>query len=53
MQMNNISNSFRLNKNTHTVRFGQALAPFGAGCMVDFKDQTLMAAAPEYWTQFQ
>jgi len=51
--MNNIKNSFRLNKNTHNVRFGQALAPFGAGAMVDFKDQTLMAAAPEYWKEFQ
>jgi hypothetical protein len=51
--MKKIKNTIRLNKNSHTLRFSQSIAPFGAGAMVDFKDQTLMAAAPEYWTQFQ
>lgn len=41
-----------LNKYQYTIRFGQASSTFGSGAMVDFKDQTLMAAAPEYWRQF-
>lgn len=48
----NISKRIRLNKYNYTVRFGQSVAPYGVGAMVDFKDQTLMAAAPEFWTQY-
>jgi aryl carrier-like protein len=48
-----ISKRIPLNQFSHSVRFGQALAPFGAGAMVDFKDQTLMAATPKAWSQFQ
>ena len=38
-----------LNKVTHTVRTAQAVLQYGVGAMVDFPDQTLMTAAPEYW----
>lgn len=49
----NIKKRISLNPYSHSVRFGQALAPFGAGAMVDFKDQTLMAATPKAWSQSQ
>lgn len=39
----------KLNSFTHNIRFSQSLAPFGVGAMIDFPDQTLMAAAPELW----
>ncbi len=38
-----------LNKITHSVRASQAVLQYGVGAMVDFPDQTLMTAAPEYW----
>lgn len=40
---------FPLNKVTYSVRAAQAVLQYGVGAMVDFKDQTLMTAAPEYW----
>ncbi|MDV4152122.1 DUF1998 domain-containing protein [Clostridium sp. AL.422] len=52
MSKGKIIKTIQLSKYQYTIRFGQALSPFGAGAMVDFKDQTLMAAAPEYWRQF-
>lgn len=41
----------RLNKVTHSVRASQAVLQYGVGAMVDFPDQTLMTAAPEYWQE--
>lgn len=38
-----------LNNNTHSVRASQSVLQYGVGAMVDFPDQTLMTAAPEYW----
>ena len=38
-----------LNKITHTVRASQAVLQYGVGAMIDFPDQTLMTASPEYW----
>lgn len=38
-----------LNKVTHSVRASQAILQYGVGAMVDFPDQTLLTAAPEYW----
>jgi len=35
---------------THSVRSAQAILQYGVGAMVDFPDQTLMTAAPEYWS---
>ncbi|WP_207669028.1 DUF1998 domain-containing protein [Clostridium chromiireducens] len=48
--MNNIKKKISLPPASYNVRFSQAIAPFGVGSMIDFKDQTLMVAAPEYWT---
>lgn len=48
--MNNINKKIPLPSVAYNVRFSQSIAPFGVGAMIDFKDQTLMAAAPEYWT---
>lgn len=39
----------RLSEITHAVRASQAVVQYGVGAMVDFIDQTLMTAAPEYW----
>lgn len=39
----------QLNKVTHSVRAAQAVLQYGVGAMVDFPDQTLVTAAPEYW----
>lgn len=39
-----------LNRVTHSVRASQAILQYGVGAMVDFPDQTLMTAAPEYWS---
>lgn len=38
-----------LNKFNHSVRAAQAVLQYGVGAMVDFPEQTLMTAAPEYW----
>ena len=38
-----------LNNTSHSVRVSQAVLQYGVGAMVDFPDQTLMTAAPEYW----
>ena len=39
-----------LNRVTHAVRAAQAVLQYGVGAMVDFPDQTLVTAAPEYWS---
>lgn len=39
----------RLSAITHEVRASQAVLQYGVGAMVDFPEQTLMTAAPEYW----
>ena len=41
-----------LNKVTHSVRAAQAVLQYGVGAMVDFPDQTLVTAAPEYWGRY-
>lgn len=38
-----------LNSVTHSVRASQAALQYGVGAMVNFPDQTLMTAAPQYW----
>lgn len=40
-----------LNSVNHSVRASQAVLQYGVGAMVDFPDQTLMTAAPEYWQE--
>ena len=37
------------NKIAYSVRASQSVLQYGVGAMVDFKDRTLMTAAPEYW----
>lgn len=46
-----ISEKVDLNKVTHSVRASQAVLQYGVGAMVDFPDQTLMTAAPEFWNR--
>lgn len=41
----------KLNSVTHAVRASQAVLQYGVGAMIDFPDQTLMTAAPEYWSE--
>lgn len=39
-----------LNKVSHSVRATQVVLQYGVGAMIDFPSQTLMTAAPSYWT---
>lgn len=39
----------KLNNITHSIRSAQAILQYGVGAIIDFPDQTLMTAAPEYW----
>lgn len=50
--MKKIKQTEALKSETHSIRLSQALVPFGAGAMVDFIDQTLMTASPEYWSDY-
>ncbi len=45
-----IKSKVDLNKVTHSVRASQAVLQYGVGAMVDFPDQTLVTAGPEYWS---
>lgn len=45
-----IREKVNLNEVTHSVRASQAVLQYGVGAMVDFPDQTLITAAPEYWS---
>ena len=47
--MVNSAGKIPLNKFTHTIRAAQTVLQYGVGAMIDFPDQTLMAAAPDYW----
>ena len=42
-------NKVELNKVTHSVRAAQSILQYGVGAMVNFRDQTLTTAAPEFW----
>ena len=44
-----IKSKIDLDRVTHSVRAAQAVLQYGVGAMVDFPDQTLVTAAPEYW----
>ena len=46
-----VAQKVSLRKTTHSVRASQAVLQYGVGAMVDFPDQTLMTAAPEYWRE--
>src|SRR5574344_405413 len=45
------ASKIQLNSITHSVRAAQAVLQYGVGAMVDFPNQTLMTAAPEYWQE--
>lgn len=45
-----IKRKIDLNRVSHSVRAAQAVLQYGVGAMVDFPDQTLVTAAPEYWS---
>ncbi len=47
--MSELRSRIRLNKTTHSIRAAQVVLQYGVGAMIDFPDQTLMTAAPEYW----
>lgn len=51
--LTNIKGKIELNRVTHSVRAAQAVLQYGVGAMVDFQDQTLVTAAPEYWKNFR
>lgn len=46
-----IKEKFELDKISHSVRASQAVLQYGVGAMVDFADQTLVTAAPEFWSK--
>ena len=46
-----IKQKVKLNRVTHSVRAAQAVLQYGIGAMVDFPDQTLITASPEYWSE--
>lgn len=46
-----IKEKHKLDKVTHSVRASQAVLQYGVGAMVDFTDQTLVTAAPEFWSK--
>ena len=45
-----VKDKVELSRVTHSVRAAQAVMQYGVGAMVDFPDQTLITAAPEYWS---
>lgn len=51
MKLDSPKNKIPLNKVTHSVRASQAVLQYGVGAMVDFPNQTLMTAAPEFWSE--
>lgn len=48
-----VKEKVELNKVTHSVRAAQAVLQYGVGAMIDFPDQTLVTAAPEYWGSYR
>lgn len=48
-----IKEKIDLNRVTHSVRAAQAVLQYGVGAMVDFPDQTLVTAAPEFWSGYK
>lgn len=41
---------YPMNKTGYSTRATQSILQYGVGSMVDFPDQTLMTAAPEFWS---
>lgn len=49
--MRSVKEKIQLSRISHSVRAAQAVLQYGVGAMVDFQEQTLMTAAPEYWQE--
>lgn len=49
MANNKEDDRVKLNKTNYSIRASQVIYQYGVGGMVDFKDQTLMTAAPDFW----
>ena len=47
-----IKSRISLNERSHSLRTNQATSIFGTGSMVDFIDQTLMVASPDFWRDY-
>lgn len=47
-----IKSRISLNERSHSLRTNQATSIFGTGSMVDFIDQTLMVASPDFWRNY-
>ncbi len=47
--MKNSKSYTKLRGDSYSIRLNQAITPYGPGALVDFKDQSLMAASPYYW----
>lgn len=45
-----IASPYPINKEGYSTRTTQSILQYGVGAMVDFKDQTLMTAEPELWS---
>ncbi|MBX9180164.1 DUF1998 domain-containing protein [Paeniclostridium sordellii] len=48
-----IKTRISLNERSHSLRTNQATSIFGTGSMVDFIDQTLMVASPDFWRNYK
>ena len=51
MKLKNADKNLVLESYTHSLRASQIATQYGVGAMVDFQEQTLMTAAPEYWKE--
>ena len=49
--MKEVKMKYPLRGNGYSTRAAQSILQYGVGAMVDFPDQTLMTAAPEYWEE--
>lgn len=47
-----IKSRIGLDERSHSIRTNQATSIFGAGAMIDFIDQTLMVASPDFWRDY-
>lgn len=50
-ESNSVFKREKLSKNAYSVRAGHLVNIYGVGAMVNFQQQVLMTAAPEYWPE--
>ena len=51
MKLKPADKNINLNSFNHSLRAAQTILQYGVGAMVDFPEQSLMTAAPEYWSE--